>query len=373
MTPFGKNLIETYQISAKEDLITSFASHRMKRNSCRRSEVGAGPKTEVLQMVSEQPLIPEKAMRFWSGRPEYFPTPLHAWQIGPRKLLVKDETGRMGLGAFKALGGIYAVARLMEEREAAGAELQDRPVFVCASAGNHGMAVAEGARLLGARARIHLSETVPEGFADKLRARGAEVVRSGAVYEESVALAVEDAAETGGIHLADGSWPGYTEPPRLVMEGYTVMAEEMRQAFEESGVWPAEVYLQAGVGGLAGAVAYVIRKNWAVQPQIIVVEPEAAPCLRDSVRRGLMTTVEGPVSTMGRLDCKTPSLIAFEILNACADRFVTVSDAEADAAAQRAEKQGTPTTPSGAAGLAAALKDAEGKGPALVIISEGPV
>lgn len=324
-------------------------------------------------MVSENPLVPERAMRFWSDRPEYRATPLHDWQIGGRKILVKDETDRMGLGAFKALGGIYAVARLMEERKAAGAEHQDRPVFVCASAGNHGMAVAEGAHLLGARARIHLSETVPEGFADKLRARGAEVVRSGAVYEDSIEKAIEDAAETGAIHLADGSWPGYTEPPRLVMEGYTVMAEEMRQAFEKRGEWPAEVYLQAGVGGLAGAVAYMIRKNWAVQPQIIVVEPEAAPCLRDSVRRGLMTTVEGPVSTMGRLDCKTPSLIAFEILNSCADRFVTVSDAEAEEAAKLAGEQGTPTTPSGAAGFAAALNAAEGPGPALVIISEGPV
>jgi diaminopropionate ammonia-lyase len=324
-------------------------------------------------MVSKNPLIPENAMRFWTGRPEYQPTPLRGWQIGSRKILVKDETGRMGLGAFKALGGIYAVARLMEERESAGTGLEDGPVFVCASAGNHGMAVAEGARLLGARARIHLSETVPEGFADKLRARGAEVVRSGAVYEDSIAMAVEDAAETGAIHLADGSWPGYTEPPRLVMEGYTVMAEEMRRGFEESGEWPAEVYLQAGVGGLAGAVAYMIRKNWAVQPEIIVVEPDAAPCLRDSVRGGLMTTVEGPVSTMGRLDCKTPSLIAFEILNACADHFVTVSDAKAEKAAKLAGDQGTPTTPSGAAGLAAALDAADDKGPALVIISEGPV
>jgi diaminopropionate ammonia-lyase len=324
-------------------------------------------------MVSEHPLIPEKAMRFWSDRPEYRPTPLHDWQIGSRNILVKDETGRMGLGAFKALGGIYAVARLMEERKAGDDEHQDMPVFVCASAGNHGMAVAEGARLLGARARIHLSETVPEGFADKLRARGAEVVRSGAVYEDSIEKAVEDAAETGAIHLADGSWPGYTEPPRLVMEGYTVMAEEMRRAFEESGDWPAEVYLQAGVGGLAGAVAYMIRKNWAVQPQIIVVEPEAAPCLKESVRCGLMTTVEGPVSSMGRLDCKTPSLIAFEILNACADHFVTVTDAEAEQAARIAGEQGTPTTPSGAAGLAAALKAADGDGPALVILSEGPV
>lgn len=297
---------------------------------------------------------------------------------------VKDETQRMRLGAFKALGGVYAVARLIAQeldQDFDPAELlSDKAklvaaemTFVCASAGNHGMAVAAGANLFGAQCRIHLSKTVPPSFADRLTEKNATVVWSGDTYEESIELAIKDAADRDAIHLADGSWEGYIEPPRLVMEGYTVMAEEMREAFEKSGSWPSHVYLQAGVGGLAGSVAYMIRKNWSVQPEIIVVEPDAAPCLKESVAAGEMLTVEGPVSNMGRLDCKTPSLIAFDILKNCADRFVTVSDDEAVKAAATAQGFGIGTSPSGVAGLAALMKEDTTPQKGLVILSEGSI
>ncbi|WP_416898540.1 MAG: pyridoxal-phosphate dependent enzyme [Minwuia sp.] len=180
-------------------------------------------------------------------------------------------------------------------------------------------------------------------------------------------------SSSGAIHLADGSWPGYTEPPRLVMEGYTVMAEEMRAAFEASGGWPSHVFLQAGVGGLAAAIAAMIRRNWAVQPEIVVVEPDAAPCLKASVEAGRIVTVEGPVSEMGRLDCKTPSMLALDILTDAADRFVTVSEAEAAAAVDAAATLGIATTPSGAAGLAGLMQETAPPPNPLVIISEGRV
>jgi diaminopropionate ammonia-lyase len=340
-------------------------------------------------MSDRQPprLDADRAMRFHRGFPAYRPSPLIRWPLDGGSVRVKDETERMGLGAFKAIGGTYAVAQLLgaslgmpdptadDLRDAMEQSTGTPPCFVCASAGNHGMAVAAGARYFGARCRIHLSQTVPQAFVGRLEAKGAEVVRSGTVYEESIAAAIADAEETGAIHLADGSWPDYTEPPRLVMEGYTVMAEEMRAAFEAEGAWPSHVYLQAGVGGMAAAVAAMIRANWAVQSEIIVVEPEAAPCLRDSAETGKMTTVEGPVSTMGRLDCKAPSMLAFDILREAADRFVTVSDAEAEVAADLAAEFGRPSTPSGAAGLAALLADRAAmetppEAP-LVILSEG--
>ncbi|WP_170410104.1 pyridoxal-phosphate dependent enzyme [Ruegeria atlantica] len=323
-----------------------------------------------------------KPLALLAACPAYNPSPLETRSLQGQSILIKDETNRMGLGAFKALGGVYAVARLIEARVGhpleAGAFL-DEPVktvartmtFVCASAGNHGMAVAAGARLFGAKARIHLADTVPEDFAVRLRDKGAEVVRSGDDYEASVAAAIGDAEATGAIHLADGSWPGYTEPPRLVMEGYTVIAEEMRTQLQSSGKWPSHVYLQAGVGGLAAGIAYMIRSNWAVQPRIIVVEPDAAPCLRDSARAGQIVTVEGPVSNMGRLDCKTPSMLALGILERCADDWVTISDAQALDAVEHARELGFATTPSGAAGLAAFLAD-EAKLP-LIVFSEGSV
>ena len=334
-------------------------------------------------MTQRDLLDPDKPAALLEACPAYRPSPLDTVQRDGRRIFIKDETRRMGLGAFKALGGVYAVAQLIAkelETPVAASDFQGETVrrraatmtFVCASAGNHGMAVAAGAVLFGAKARIHLADTVPEDFARRLRSKGAEVVRSGASYEDSIAAAIGDAQESGAIHLADGSWPGYTEPPRLVMEGYTVLAEEMRAEFSRSGEWPSHVYLQAGVGGLAAAVAYMIRRNWPRQPEIIVVEPEAAPCLGISVAAGQMVTVEGPVSNMGRLDCKAPSMLAFEILRQAADRFVTVTDEAATSAVAAARDLGYGSTPSGVAGLAALLEDNEPDRP-LVILSEGAV
>jgi diaminopropionate ammonia-lyase len=127
-----------------------------------------------------------------------------------------------------------------------------------------------------------------------LRDKNAQVVRSGANYEESIEIAIEDAQNNEAIHLADGSWPGYIDPPRLVMEGYTIMARELCEDFDKLNEWPTHVYLQAGVGGFAAAVAFEIRKSWKVQPKIIVVEPDAAPCLERSVKHGSILTVDGP-------------------------------------------------------------------------------
>lgn len=323
-----------------------------------------------------------RALSLLKACPAYKPSPLTSHMLQGRSLLIKDETNRMGLGAFKALGGVYAVARLIEAEvghsiapeaflDNAVKDVASGMTFVCASAGNHGMAVAAAARLFGAKARIHLAHTVPEDFAMRLKDKGADVVRSGDDYEASVAAAIADADSSGATHLADGSWPGYTEPPRLVMEGYTVIAEEMRQSLEASGTWPTHVYLQAGVGGLAAAVAAVIRETWTVQPKIIVVEPVAAPCLKESAAAGRILTVEGPVSDMGRLDCKTPSMLALEVLQDYADAWVTISDAQAADAVKQAESLGIPTSASGAAGLCACLMENAER--PLVILSEGAV
>lgn len=339
--------------------------------------------SDMSHPLRQAPLLdPGRPLNLLKACPAYVASPLTQTDLSGRRFFIKDETHRMNLGAFKAMGGVYAVARLIEShigRPIAPDAFRSDAVradaaaltFVCASAGNHGMSVAAGAALFGARSRIFLAETVDEAFATRLRGKGAEVVRAGATYEESVAAAMHNADKTGAIHLADGSWPGYTEPPRLVMEGYTVIAEEMRNTLEQSATWPDHVYLQAGVGGLAAAMAQMIRRNWAVQPQITVVEPDAAPCLRDSIAAGDIVTVTGPVSDMGRLDCKTPSMLAYDILKDTADRFVTVSEEQAADAVGIAAGAGFATTPSGAAGLAAALSETAAR--PLVILSEGAV
>ncbi|MQY43934.1 diaminopropionate ammonia-lyase [Epibacterium sp. SM1969] len=333
-----------------------------------------------------------RALEFFQTQDNYDVSPLTTID-GPQGISVfaKDETQRMGLGAFKALGAPYAVARLLDQawQEKTGeqltpARLQDADIrdfaaqhtFVCASAGNHGIGVAAGARAMGASARIHLAKTVPEDFTTRLETLGAQVVRSGDVYDESVAAAIADADNSGAILLADGTWPGYTDIPKWVMEGYCVIAEEMRQSFEATGIWPTHVYLQAGVGGLAAAMAHMIRHNWAEQPELIVVEPKAAACLKSSHLAGEPTRGDGPDSEMGRLDCKEPSIVAWNVLERCNVTYETLTEAEGKAAAEAVTALGLATTPSGAAGYAALCKSAAAHSNPqhmrpLVIISEG--
>lgn len=320
--------------------------------------------------------------------PAYEPTPLVALDgLGSAEILLKDETSRMGLGSFKALGGVYAVFRLIADawEKSCGRQLDPTAIisaeirefarkltFVCASAGNHGLSVAAGAKLFGANARIHLAKSVPNVFADALKEKGAEIVWSGDVYEHSMASASNDAKTSGAILLADGSWPGYVTNPSMVMEGYTLLAEEMRLKFETSGHWPTHVALQAGVGGLAAATACMVRRNWAVQPELFIVEPEHAPCLGESHRAGRPVRVEGPVSNMARLDCKEASMIAFEMLEQCDVEYVTVSDVDAQRATNNLKKRSLQTTPSGAAGLAFFQDfDFDDQARPLAIISEG--
>lgn len=321
--------------------------------------------------------------------PQHCATPLLCLCDDGIGVWVKDESRRMGLGSFKALGGIYAVAQLLAEAVASAtgerptdsAMLDDsvrtvaaRQIYVCASAGNHGLAVATGARLFGAQARIHISASVPESFAQRLEQIGAVVCRSGQTYEQSLVIAEQDANQCGGTLLADGSWQGYTHAPGLVMEGYTVIAQELQTAFEQKNRWPTDVYLQAGVGGMAAAVAVMIRRHWPVQPRIVIVEPDAADCLAVSARAGKLVEAHGPESTMGRLDCKTASLLAFDALSVCDVRYLAISDDEADVAVRSLNYLGLGTTPSGAAGFAGwqrdrALDRTKGEHP-LVVLSE---
>jgi diaminopropionate ammonia-lyase len=295
-----------------------------------------------------------------------------ARRTGAAQVVLKDERGRMGLGSFKALGAAYAIAREAIDTEGSWETALNGRTFVTASAGNHGLSVAAGARLFGAQARIFLSEAVPEGFAARLRDKGAGVVRAGATYEESMAAAQRAAEERGWTLLSDSSWPGYTRLPWRVMEGYLQLAAE---AAEQVGAQPTHILVQAGVGGLAAAVSAHARAVWGSAPTIVVVEPAAAPALIESIRAGGIVTAEGPVSAMGRLDCKTPSMIALAGLARDADLFVTVNEAEAEAAVAALAEEGLPTTPSGAAGVAALLAGVPGIGAearVLAILTEGP-
>jgi len=306
-------------------------------------------------------------------------TPLHdmpdlAARAGVAKLWVKDERPRMGLGSFKALGAAYAIAR--QAAEAVQDDAWDRAlagrVFVTASAGNHGLSVAAGANVFGAKAVIFLADTVPEAFALRLRAKGTQVERAGANYEQSMEAAAQWTQDRGYTLLSDSSWPGYTALPYDVMEGYLQLAAEAAEQINEA---PSHVLLQAGVGGLAGAVAAYARSVWGDVPEIIVLEPEAAPALLESIRAGKVVESQGPVSAMGRLDCKTPSMIAFAGLARDANYFATLTEDEAARGVAELVAYDLATTPSGGACLAALLAGIPSIGAdarVFVILSEGP-
>lgn len=325
---------------------------------------------------------PQRPLALLDKCPAHAATPLRslddlALALGVASLHAKIELERMRLGSFKALGGAYAVAGMIcdaggVDDPTMAQEVAAQMTFVTASAGNHGLSVAAGARVFGAKAAIVLPATAPTAFADRIRAAGAQVI-VGENYESSVRDAIRLAEERGWLHLSDGSWPGYTERPSLILEGYTVLGEECRTRFAADGNWPSHVVLQAGVGGLAAAVAAHIREIWDVQPRIVVVEPDRAPCLYESMRAGRLVEGPGPDSNMGRLDCKTASLIAFEALRRDADTFLTIPDEAAAEAVALLVRHGIDTTPSGAAGLAALIALAPGpETRALIVVSEGP-
>jgi diaminopropionate ammonia-lyase len=214
------------------------------------------------------------------------------------------------------------------------------------------MSVAAGAKMFGATAVVYIADTVPESFAERLRAQKAEVVRSGSDYAASMEAASTAASDNGWILLSDSSWEGYFDLPHTLMEGYLQMAAEAADQCPEP---PTHILLQAGVGGLAGAVAAYARKVWGDAPNITVVEPEAAPALQKSIEAGACVFADGPDSIMGRLDCKEPSLIALNGLARDADVFLTLSDAEVNAQLGGMADVGLETTASGGAGIAAVM------------------
>lgn len=304
-----------------------------------------------------------------AGETPLIQSPELASACGVSSVIVKDERNRMGLGSFKALGAAYVVARDAEAGKASGA------TYVTASAGNHGLSVAAGASAFGANAVIFVSVHVPEAFADRLRARGAEVIRTGDTYEASMAAAADYAEAEGAILLSDSSWPGYFDHPFVLMEGYLAL---MAEVFDQMDTAPTHIFLQAGVGGLAGAAAAAARAHWGDEPIIVVVEPEAAPAITESIKAGKPVFAGGPVSAMGRLDCKEPSLIALNGLARDCDYCVTITEDEGNAGAAKCLGLGLPTTPSGAAGISALLVAASDEmglsstSRVLTILSEGP-
>lgn len=289
----------------------------------------------------------------WEG---YAPTPLRhlpdlARRAGIGALWLKDEAGRFGLGSFKALGGAYAVAQAVA---AARARDPGVPVTVCcATDGNHGRSVAWGARRVGASCVIFVHETVSDGRVEAIAAHGAAVRRVPGTYDDAVREAAAVAAREGWIVVSDTSYPGYTEIPRDVMQGYRLMAEE---ALAQAPAAPTHVVVQGGVGGVAAAVSVQVRATLDPAPALLVVEPERAACLLASAEAGAPTAVGGALDTlMAGLACGEPSLIAWQELDRAAAAFIAIPDGQAVAAMRLLAGAGVVSGESGAAGVAGLL------------------
>lgn len=294
----------------------------------------------------------ETAQRTISGWSGYVPTPLRELQGVARaarvaRVFYKDESQRFGLGSFKALGGAYAVARLLAREVAArtgagsitteqllaGAhrDVVSRITVCCATDGNHGRSVAWGARTYGCRCVIFIHATVSEQRKRLIEELGARVVRTPGNYDDAIRTAQAQADANGWFVISDTSYEGYMDVPRDVMQGYAVMAEEaIRQL--PGGEPPTHVFVQAGVGGLAAAVcARFWQVYGAARPRFILVEPERAACWFESLTAGRPVVVGGELDTlMAGLACGEVSALAWEILATGADDAMTVSDSAAE-------------------------------------------
>lgn len=313
---------------------------------CANPKVQQGTYPEHLKPILSLSAHAE-AMQEISEWPGYAPTPLVdlpglATAAGVAAIHYKHEAGRFGLGSFKALGGAYAVLRLLKKeivrqtgqqatsRDLLAGKFQEvvsRITVTCATDGNHGRSVAWGAQVFGCQCVIFIHATVSEGRRAAIARYGAQVIREAGNYDDAVRAADVAAKENGWFVVSDTSYPGYTDVPRDVMQGYSVMVEEALRQWPEAEP-PTHVFIQGGVGGLAAAVcAQLWERLGDKRGRFIVVEPDKAACLFASARAGKPTTVHGDLDTlMAGLACGEVSLIAWEILEAGTSDFLTLPD-----------------------------------------------
>lgn len=333
-----------------------------------------------------------------SSCPVYKPTPLLdlprlAAVLGVASVLAKDE-GSRPLGSFKALGGVYAglcalsrasglpVAALIEREQ----PTMTLPTLVCASDGNHGLAVAAAARLAGTTARVFLPAPVPNERVARIASKGAEIVRVPGTYDDAVRAARAATQQANTLLIADTSDNPNDVVVAEVMAGYGVIAEEVRSQIAKSRHTAlTHIFVQAGVGGLAAAVAAGLHSMLATPAWIVAVEPETAACVAAALLAGQPVTVPGSLDTVAEmLSCGEASASALTILSQHRAYALPVSEAALRHAPTLLVDHGGPvTTASGAAGLAGlrialadrSMRNQLGLGPTsrvLLFVTEAP-
>jgi diaminopropionate ammonia-lyase len=285
----------------------------------------------------------KKVRAFHKSFPMYRETPLAqlpetAKEMGLDKIYVKDESYRFGLNAFKVLGGSFAIGNYLARKlnksidEVSFSMLLDPEVkkqlgdltFVTATDGNHGRGVAWTANQLGMKSVVYMPKGSAEERLENIRAAGADASITDLNYDDAVRLANRQAEEKGWIVVQDTAWEGYEEIPTWIMQGYGTMGLE---AFEQLPEKPTHIFLQAGVGSMAGAMAGLLSDIYGEdRPIIVIVEPNKADCLFRTAEAndGTLHIVTGNMDTiMAGLACGEPCSIGWNVLKNYADFFIS--------------------------------------------------
>ena len=314
---------------------------------------------------------PAQVRRVLAGMAGYAPTPTRnmpalANRFGIESLALKDETARFGLGAFKGVGAFYAVAMaVFDEVErctgtrplikhfdiATISDITATMTLTCATAGNHGAAVAAAAKMLGCQAVIYVPRDAAPSRIAIIAAQGARVVQLEDNYDACVEACSTHAKENGWHIVSDTSWSGYERVPKHIMQGYSLIADEAAAALDRP---PTHIFLQGGVGSFAGAIAGFARADARLKDaRIIIVEPEHYACLQASAEIGAAVELTGEALTqLSPLACLRPSDLGWQVLDGAADGFLSVADAPALEAMRvlAAPQSGDPQIIAGAAG-----------------------
>ena len=277
-------------------------------------------KTEILKILSQEDI--DEAFKTISSWKNYSPTPLILLnklneKLKFNKIFYKDESKRFHLKSFKALGGAYAVEKIIKGN--------NKKVISTATAGNHGRSVAWGSQKNGLECKIYISEFVSESRAEVMRNFGADVIRVKGNYDNSLNECIRQSNKNNWQIVQDVAWEDYKLVPKLTMAGYSVMMKEISEQIKNEKI--SHVILQAGVGGMAAAMVAGIARYLDYTPKIIVVEPDSAACVLESIKTNKIEkiTIEKE-SIMGGMSCGEVSLVPWEILKNSVHFCVTVSD-----------------------------------------------
>ena len=273
----------------------------------------------IINVCGEKNIV--DAYKKISGWKDYNATPLIELKklsdnLKLKNIFYKDESKRFHLKSFKALGGAYAVERVKEGKK--------NITISTATAGNHGRSVAWGAQRLGLKCKIFISEYVSDARAEEMGKLGAEIIRVKGNYEKSLEECINQSNKNRWEIVQDVAWENYENVPKLTMAGYSVMIKEISNQTDQ---YITHIFLQAGVGGMASGAILGVAQYFKRIPKIVIVEPENADCVLQSVDKGSLQKVNiKKESIMGGMSCGEVSLVPWKILKNSVNLCTSISD-----------------------------------------------